>query len=68
LEAETPVEAPVEPCSCGIFAATDVSVTEASTSIMWPHLRHFIRTVRPATLSSAIWYFALQFSQRNFIR
>src|SRR6185295_19195986 len=37
------------------------------TSIMCPHLRHFIRTVRPATFSSAIWYFALQFSQRNFI-
>jgi hypothetical protein len=25
-----------------------------------------MRTVLPATFSSAIWYFALQFSQRNF--
>jgi hypothetical protein len=33
-----------------------------------PHLRHFIRTDRPATFSSAIWYFALQLGQRNFIR
>lgn len=28
-----------------------------------PHLRHFIRTVLPATFSSAIWYFAPQFWQ-----
>jgi hypothetical protein len=33
-----------------------------------PHFRHFIRTDRPATFSSAIWYFALQLGQRNFIR
>jgi hypothetical protein len=33
-----------------------------------PHLRHFIRTERPVTFSSAIWYFALQLGQRNFIR
>jgi hypothetical protein len=33
-----------------------------------PHFRHFIRTERPATFSSAIWYFALQLGQRNFIR
>lgn len=39
----------------------------ARTSIRWPHLRHFIRTVLPATLSSAIWYFALQLSHRNFM-
>ena len=38
----------------------------ARTSIWCPHLRHFIRTVLPATFSSAIWYFALQLSQRNF--
>ena len=56
------------PSSVGILVATEVSVTDASTSIMLPHLRHFIRTVRPATLSSAIWYFALQFSQRNFMQ
>jgi len=63
------VEAPVlGPSSVGILAATEVSVTDASTSIMLPHLRHFMRTVRPATLSSAIWYFALQFSQRNFMQ
>jgi len=35
---------------------------------MWPHLRHFIRTERPATFSSLIWYFALQLGQRNFIQ
>jgi len=45
---------------------TLVSVTAARTSIWWPHLRHFMRTVLPATFSSAIWYFALQLSQRNF--
>lgn len=32
------------------------------------HFRHFIRKVRPAIFSSGIWYFALQLSQRNFIR
>ena len=46
--------------------ATLVSVTAARTSIWWPHLRHFMRTVLPATFSSAIWYLALQLSQRNF--
>jgi hypothetical protein len=55
FEAETPVEAAgLGRSSSGFLAATDVSVTDASTSIMWLHLRHFIRTVRPATLSSAI--------------
>jgi len=49
-----------------VFPATLVSVTDARTSIMWPHLRHFMRTVFPATLSSEIWYFALHWSQRNF--
>ena len=38
------------------------------TWIMCPHLRHFIRTERPATFSSASWYFALQLGQRNFIQ
>ena len=38
------------------------------TLIMKAHLRHFIRTERPATFSSPIWYFALQLGQRNFIR
>lgn len=32
------------------------------------HLRHFIRTERSATLSSAIWYLALQLGQMNFIQ
>jgi hypothetical protein len=50
----------------GISPATLVSVISARTSIWCPHLRHFMRTVLPATFSSAIWYFALQFSQRNF--
>ena len=45
----------------------DVSVTEARISIRWPHFRQRIRTLRPETCSSAIWYFALQLSQRNFI-
>jgi len=67
LDEETPVDAPTFGPS-GNLEATEVSVTDASTSIMWLHFRHFIRTVRPATFSSAIWYFALQFSQRNFIR
>jgi hypothetical protein len=46
--------------------ATLVLVTAARTSMEYPHLRHFMRTVRPATLSSEIWYFALHWSQRNF--
>jgi hypothetical protein len=32
-----------------------------------PHFRHFIRTVLPATFSSAIWYFAWQLWQWNRI-
>ncbi len=36
-----------------------LSVTAARTSMRWPHLRHFMRTVFPTTLSSEIWYFAL---------
>jgi hypothetical protein len=53
--AETPLEASgLERSLSGLVAATEVSVTDASTSIIWLHLRHFIRTVRPATLSSAI--------------
>jgi hypothetical protein len=42
----------------GTLATLD-SVTAARTSIRWPHLRHFIRTVLPTTFSSAIWYLAL---------
>jgi hypothetical protein len=45
--------------SAGMSIETLVSVTAARTSIMCPHFRHFIRTVLPATFSSAIWYFAL---------
>jgi len=41
-------------------------VTSTRTSMKCPHLRHFSRTVSPTTLSSAIWYFALHCSQRNF--
>lgn len=44
------------------------SVTALEMLIMCPHLRHFIRTDLPATFSSAIWYFALQLGQRNFIQ
>jgi hypothetical protein len=36
-------------------------------SIACPHLRHFILTARPTSFSSAIWYFALQLGQRNFM-
>ena len=43
------------------------SVTDLAILMRCPHLRHFIRTDRPATLSSAIWYLALQDGQRNFI-
>jgi hypothetical protein len=32
------------------------------------HLRHFIFAERPVTRSSAIWYFALQLGQTNFIQ
>jgi hypothetical protein len=38
------------------------------TRIRWPHLRHFILKARPATRSSATWYFVLQLGQRNFIQ
>lgn len=48
--------------------ATEFSVTALLTSMRCPHLRHFMRTDRPATLSSATWYFALQLGQRNFIQ
>src|SRR6185312_3638994 len=51
----------------GALLATLVSVTSAFTSMRWPHLRHFMRTVLPATFSSAIWYLALHCSQRNLI-
>src|SRR5262249_32211420 len=37
---------------CGNADETLVSVTAARTSIWCPHLRHFIRTVLPATFSS----------------
>ena len=56
----------LSPPPVGDDVDTLVSVTAARTSIWWPHLRHFMRTVLPATFSSAIWYFALQLSQRNF--
>jgi hypothetical protein len=49
--------------SLGAVARTSV----ARISIVCPHLRHFIRRVFPCTFSSAIWYFALHWSQRNFI-
>jgi hypothetical protein len=40
--------------SFGKWVATLVSVTSERTSMRCPHLRHFMRTVRPATFSSAI--------------
>jgi hypothetical protein len=54
----TPPEAPT----------TGPVVTTAATWMVCPHLRHFIRSDLPATLSSEIWYFALQLSQTNFTR
>ncbi len=54
--------------SLGSFRATEPSVTALLMWMTCPHLRHFIRTERPATFSSAIWYFALQLGQRNFIQ
>jgi hypothetical protein len=48
--------------------ATELSVTALLISMRCSHLRHFIRTARPATFSSAIWYFALQLGQMNFIQ
>jgi hypothetical protein len=52
---------------------TSGRIAETSAMLTWtsmrcPHLRHFMRMVFPATFSSGIWYFALQFSQLNFIR
>jgi hypothetical protein len=47
--------------SCGTPSAVLIGMR-------WPHWRHFILTERPATRSSAIWYFALQFGQMNFIQ
>ena len=78
LEADVVAEAPapIPRPNCGTPAGggiagfsfdTELSVTVALTWIMCPHRRHFIRSVLPATLSSPIWYLALQFSQTNFI-
>jgi len=52
-----------------LTASTDPSASfTARTWITALHLRHFIRTVLPATFSSAIWYFALHLWQLNLIR
>lgn len=50
-------------------AATSTSSASMSARIvtLLPQRRQSMRSVRPATFSSAIWYFALQFGQRNFI-
>ena len=50
------------------MALTPPAVFSARTCINAAHLRHFIRTVLPATFSSAIWYFAPQLWQLNRIR
>jgi hypothetical protein len=56
-------------CSTSGGGAEEPATASALVTLMrWPHLRHFIRTERPATFSSAIWYFALQLGQRNFIQ
>jgi len=47
---------------------TPASAVLCDKWIIAPHLRHFIRTERPATLSSATWYFALQLGQMNYIQ
>jgi hypothetical protein len=44
---------------------------DADSARIWmisPHLRHFIRTVLPATFSSAIWYLAAQLWQLKRMR
>lgn len=53
----------------GAPSAERASVTTPSafTGTTVPHLRHFILTVRPATFSSASWYFAWQLGQENFM-
>ncbi len=61
--------APSATSSTGGGGAVEPAMASAlETWIKCPHLRHFIRTERPATFSSAIWYFALQLGQRNFIQ
>jgi hypothetical protein len=55
-------------CSGGSLSVMPGDAKALDTWIMKPHLRHFMRTDRPATFSSAIWYFALQLGQRNFIQ
>ena len=50
-------------------ARIDSGTAALLTSMMWPHLRHFIFDVaRCASFSSAILYFALHCGQRNFMR
>ncbi len=49
VEAEVPGDA-----RSGTGDETLVSVTAARTSMRWPHLRHFMRTVLPTAFSSAI--------------
>lgn len=49
-------------------AAIDFGDGSARIGMTVPHLRHFIFTVRPSTLSSEIWYLAEQLGQENFIR
>jgi hypothetical protein len=56
------------PASGGSLSKPLDAAMALDTWIMKPHLRHFMRTDRPATFSSAIWYFALQLGQRNFIQ
>src|SRR6185295_9365941 len=49
-------------------AACSAPSPDADDTLMEkPQRRHFMRTVLPATLSSPIWYLALQLSQMNFI-
>ena len=55
--------------SGSLTGATSTSSAAMSARIvtLLPQRRQSMRSVRPATFSSAIWYFALQFGQRNFI-
>lgn len=61
-------EAGAVAAAAGDAPTTGPLVTTAATWMVCPHLRHFIRSDLPATLSSEIWYFALQLSQTNFTR
>src|SRR5687767_7827451 len=60
-----PVRPPALPVAGG--GGAEAGMVWPSMRMSCPHLRHFMRSVRPDAFSSAIWYFALQLPQRNFM-